>query len=84
MSAHHHHHDHAPAPHSQLDVPRYRRVLWMALAVNSAMFVVELAGGYSAGSLSLLADAIDFGGDAANYAVSLAVLSATIRWRARC
>lgn len=83
MSAHHHHHDHAPAPHYPLDVPRYRRVLWMALAVNAAMFVVELAGGYSAGSLSLLADAIDFGGDAANYAVSLAVLSATIRWRAR-
>ncbi len=55
----------------------------MALAVNVAMFGVELAGGYSAGSLSLLADAIDFGGDAANYAVSLAVLSAALRWRAR-
>ncbi len=36
-----------------------------------------------AGSASLLADAIDFAGDAANYGVSLAVLSAGVGWRAR-
>ena len=83
MSAHHHH-DHEPAaPAQAIDLPRYRRVLWIALAVNAVMFFVELAAGYHSGSLSLLADAIDFGGDAANYAVSLAVLSATMGWRAR-
>jgi cation diffusion facilitator family transporter len=85
MSAHHdHNHDHAPSAASQnVDLPRYRRVLWIALAVNALMFFVELAAGYRSGSLSLLADAIDFGGDAANYAVSLAVLSAALTWRAR-
>lgn len=63
--------------------PRYRRVLWVALAVNGLMFVVEIIGGVRAGSVSLLADAIDFAGDAANYALSLAVLSMGLLWRAR-
>ena len=90
MSAHHHDHSparsHAPAAPAlapAVDLPRYRRVLWIALAVNAVMFFVELAAGYRSGSLSLLADAIDFAGDAANYAVSLAVLSAALTWRAR-
>ena len=90
MSAHHHDHSparsHAPAAPGlapAVDLPRYRRVLWIALAVNAVMFFVELAAGYRSGSLSLLADAIDFAGDAANYAVSLAVLSAALTWRAR-
>ncbi len=85
MSAHHDHdHNHAPsAPNQAIDLPRYRRILWIALAVNAVMFFVELAAGLRSGSLSLLADAIDFAGDAANYAVSLAVLSAALTWRAR-
>ena len=66
-----------------VDLPRYRRILWIALIVNAGMFLVELAGGYRSGSVSLLADAIDFAGDAANYAVSLAVLAAALPWRAR-
>lgn len=61
----------------------FRRALWIALAVNAAMFVVELGAGLGAGSVALLADAIDFGGDAANYAISLAVLSMGLAWRAR-
>jgi Co/Zn/Cd efflux system component len=63
--------------------PAYRRVLWIALLVNAAMAVVELAAGWQAGSLSLWADALDFAGDAVNYAASLAVLSAGLLWRAR-
>ncbi len=55
--------------------PAYRRVLWIALLVNAAMFGVELAGGLKADSVSLLADAVDFFGDAANYALSLAALA---------
>ena len=47
------------------------------------MFVVEIGAGFSSGSTSLLADSIDFFGDAANYAVSLAVLSMALAWRAR-
>lgn len=54
--------------------PRYRRVLWAALIINLAMFGVELAGGLSSGSVSLLADAVDIFGDAANCGISLLVL----------
>ncbi len=63
--------------------PRYRRILWTALTLNLAMFIVELAAGLASGSVSLLADAIDFFGDAANYAVSLAVLSMALVVRAK-
>jgi cation diffusion facilitator family transporter len=62
---------------------RYRRVLWAALAINATMFVVELVGGLRAGSVSLLADAVDFFGDAANYGISLLVLGMALAWRAR-
>jgi Co/Zn/Cd efflux system component len=63
--------------------PGYRKVLWIALLVNLSMFCVEIAGSEQSGSVSLLADAIDFFGDAANYAISLAVLSMALAWRAR-
>ncbi len=63
--------------------PRFRRALWIALVVNAVMFVVEIVGGLKAGSVSLLADAVDFAGDAANYGLSLAVLSMGLLWRAR-
>lgn len=82
MSAHCCDHE-APAKASILDLPRYRRVLWVALVVNAAMFLVEISAGLQAGSLSLLADAIDFAGDALNYGVSLAVLASALAWRAR-
>lgn len=63
--------------------PRWRRVLWAALIINAAMFLVELGAGALADSRALQADALDFLGDAANYAVSLAVMSAALVWRAR-
>jgi Co/Zn/Cd efflux system component len=62
---------------------RYRRVLWAALAVNLAMFLVEIVAGIIAGSVSVRADALDFLADAANYAVALAVVGLALRWRAR-
>lgn len=79
-----HDHDHHALPAGAPVPPGYRRVLWIALVVNAAMFLVEIGAGVSSGSVSLLADAIDFFGDAANYGVSLAVLamSATIRAKA--
>jgi cation diffusion facilitator family transporter len=82
MSAHCSRRD-TPTPESLTQLPRYRRILWAALVLNAVMFVVELIAGYTSGSLSLLADAIDFGGDAVNYGVSLVVLSAALAWRAR-
>lgn len=63
--------------------PRFRKALWIALGINAAMFFVEIAGGLKSGSVSLLADAVDFAGDAANYGLSLAVLSLGLAWRAR-
>ena len=69
---------HAPPPD-----PAYRRILWVALALNAAMFVTEAIASLFAGSVSLQADALDFLGDAANYAVGLIVLGMAVRWRAR-
>lgn len=80
MSAHCCHDD---TPTDKPIPPGYRRVLWIALAVNFGMFLVEMIGGWGAGSASLLADAVDFFGDAANYALSLFVLSLGLAWRAR-
>lgn len=62
---------------------RYRRILWIALLVNAGMFGIEIFGGWRSGSVSLLADAVDFLGDAANYAVSLFVLGMASIWRSR-
>lgn len=62
---------------------RYRRVLWIVLVANLAMFGVEIVAGWHANSVSLLADAVDFLGDAANYGLSLAVLSLAVVWRSR-
>lgn len=77
---HGHGHGHASAAAAS---PVYRRVLWIALAVNLVMFVVEIGAGVAAGSASLLADSLDFLGDAANYGISLFVLGMALHWRAR-
>jgi Co/Zn/Cd efflux system component len=60
----------------------WRRVLWIALAINAAMFAGEIVAGLVSDSRSLQADALDFLGDAANYAISLMVAGAALRWRA--
>ena len=62
---------------------RWRRILWIALGLNLAMFAVEAVGGLLAQSRSLQADALDFLGDAANYAISLEVAGMALTWRAR-
>ena len=60
----------------------YRRVLWIVLLVNAAMFAVEVGAGFAAGSASLQADALDFLGDAGNYAISLFVVGMALQYRA--
>src|SRR3981081_4128813 len=60
----------------------YRRVLFAVLALNAAMFSVEVIAGLAAGSAALQADALDFLGDAANYAISLLVVGMALRYRA--
>jgi Co/Zn/Cd efflux system component len=68
---------------SALNDPRWRRILWIALIVNAAMFGVEIVMGVAADSRALQADALDFLGDAANYAISLGVAGMALAWRAR-
>jgi Co/Zn/Cd efflux system component len=82
MSTHCCNHDHDAAD-TRATGPRYKKILWIALTVNLVMFAVEIGAGFRSGSVSLLADAIDFFGDAANYGVTLAVLSMGVVWRGR-
>lgn len=63
--------------------PAWRRALWIALAINAVMFAAELTAGIFGGSRALQADALDFLGDAANYAISLSVAGLALAWRAR-
>jgi Co/Zn/Cd efflux system component len=62
---------------------RYRLILWLALLINAAMFGVEMLFGVKAQSASLLADSLDFLGDAANYGISLWVLGMGLAIRAK-
>jgi Co/Zn/Cd efflux system component len=60
----------------------YRRRLWLVIAINAAMFLVEMAAGALAGSRALQADALDFLGDTFTYGITLAVIGAPLRTRA--
>lgn len=78
--------DHCPSDtvlSSEQVEPVFRRILWIALIVNGGMFVVEIIAGQLGNSVSLQADALDFFGDAANYAISLFVLGMALTARAR-
>lgn len=72
----------SPTPAPQKPNSKFRTALWIALFINAAMFVIELIGGAYAHSSALWADSLDFFGDAMNYAISLAVLGASLYWRA--
>lgn len=63
--------------------PVFRRILWISLIANGLMFLVEIVASYFGDSISLQADALDFLGDAANYAISLFVLGMALHLRAR-
>jgi Co/Zn/Cd efflux system component len=62
--------------------PGFRRALWAVIAINGAMFLIEIAAGTLAGSQALKADALDFAADTATYAISLAVIGRPLRTRA--
>ena len=79
-------HDSACSAAASAEAPnslRWRRALWLALVVNAGFFLAEVVAGAAAGSVSLQADALDFFGDAANYAISLGVSGMALAWRAR-
>src|SRR4029450_9660441 len=71
-----------PAPKPSTDIS-YRRVLWIALFANLAMFAVELVASVWSGSSALAADAADFLGDSANYALSLGAIALGGAWVSR-
>lgn len=62
---------------------KYRIILWVVLVINLGMFILEIFSGLISGSQSLLADSLDFFADAANYGISLYVLSKSITLRAK-
>ncbi|MGQ0675304.1 MAG: cation transporter [Rhodospirillales bacterium] len=71
------------APEAARDDAGFRRVLWIALAVNAAMFLAETGSSIASGSAALLADALDFFADAATYAITLFALALGPAPRAR-
>ncbi|MFA7306380.1 MAG: cation transporter [Hyphomicrobium sp.] len=61
--------------------PRYKRVLWIVIALNGIMFLVEMLAGQLAGSQALQADALDFLGDTLTYGISMAVIGRSLQVR---
>ena len=59
----------------------YKRRLWLVIAINAIMFVVEMMAGHLAKSQALQADALDFLGDSLTYGISLAVIGASVQVR---
>ena len=59
----------------------FRRALWIVIAINAGMFLVEMTAGTVAGSRALQADALDFLGDTLTYGISLFVLGMSLRAR---
>lgn len=60
----------------------WKALLW-ALLVNFVFFGIETVGAFRSGSSSLLADAVDFLGDAVNYGSSLLVTGMAAIWSTR-
>jgi Co/Zn/Cd efflux system component len=60
----------------------FRRALWVVIAINAAMFAVEMAAGAFAGSQALQADALDFLADSLTYGMSLYVIGMALKVRA--
>lgn len=63
--------------------PAYKRALIAVIAINAVMFFVEMMAGLVSGSQALKADALDFAGDTATYGLSLFVIGASLKTRAR-
>lgn len=61
--------------------PNYKRILWIVIFINAAMFFVEMSAGKLAGSQALQADALDFLGDAFTYGLSLLVIGMSLKVR---
>ncbi len=63
--------------------PAYKKILWIVIAINFAMFVIELSAGFMGQSQALKADALDFLADSATYGLSLAVIGQSLLLRSK-
>ena len=62
---------------------RQRRVLLIVLAINVVTFVMMVAASFLSGSSALLSGTLDNFGDAVTYALSFAVVGASVQAKAR-
>ncbi|WP_316366668.1 cation transporter [Candidatus Thiodiazotropha sp. CDECU1] len=60
----------------------YKRILWLVIAINAMMFIVEIGASVVSNSMALRADALDFLGDSLTYAITLLAIGHSMRWRA--
>ena len=60
----------------------YKRILWIVIAINVVMFVVEMRASIASQSMALRADALDFLGDSLTYSITLLAIGHSLRWRA--
>lgn len=63
--------------------PAYKRALWIVAALNVGYGLVEIVGGFLAGSQALKADALDFLGDGLITFLGLLAIGWSLLWRAR-
>jgi cation diffusion facilitator family transporter len=61
---------------------RYKAILWIVIAINALMFLVEIGASVVADSMALRADALDFLGDTLTYGITLLAIGHSLRWRA--
>lgn len=63
--------------------PAYKRALWIVVALNVGYGLVEIVGGFLAGSQALKADALDFLGDGLITFLGLLAIGWSLLWQAR-
>lgn len=63
--------------------PAYSRALWTVVALNVGYGLIEMIGGFIAGSQALKADALDFLGDGLITYLGVIAIGWSLLWRAR-
>lgn len=69
--------------HSEVPAASASKTLRIALALNAAMFVIELIGGIIGDSTGLIADSFDMLADASAYGIAIAAVSRSARFKVR-
>lgn len=64
--------------HSETDMRKERKMLWIVLAINFSFFIIEMLYGWISGSMGLIADSLDMLADSFVYGLSLLVVGQTM------